>query len=343
MVDTVAAERKEDVSSSAVRVISVVRPRVARAFRSSGSGILLALVLLIVAGSLTSDSFLTRSNFENLAKQMAIVGILGIGMTFVILTGGIDLSVGSILGCVGIVFAVLLKGGMAWPLAATIALAAGAAIGALNGLGVTIGGLPPFIMTLAMMVIARGSVMTYADGKPISVGRPGTEAIAWIDAAKPFGVPAPFLLMLALAAGAGFVLHYTVFGRRVYAVGDNIEAARLSGISTGRVLFAVYAISGLCAALGALILVSRVATGLPRSGETMELDAIAIVVIGGTSLFGGEGGVRGTLIGAAIVGVVSNIMIQLNISLFARPIPLGLIIIGAVLIERHGRGRARGG
>jgi ribose transport system permease protein len=343
VVDTAAAERKERVPASATRLVSVVRPRAARALRGSGSGILLALVLLLVAGTLLSDRFMTMSNMENLSRQIAIVGVLGIGMTFVILTGGIDLSVGSILGCVAVLFAVLLKGGMPWTLAALVGLAAGAAIGALNGLGVTKGALPPFIMTLAMMVIARGTVMTYADGQPISVGTKPAAAIAWLDAGHVFGVPVPFVLLLGVAGLAGFLLHYTPYGRRVYAVGDNVEAARLSGISTGRVLFSVYAISGLCAALGALILVSRVATGLPKSGEFMELDAIAIVVIGGSSLFGGEGGVRGTLIGAAIVGVVANIMNQLHITLHARPIPLGLIILGAVLIERHGRGRARGG
>jgi ribose transport system permease protein len=305
------------------------------------NGILLAFLLLIVLGATQSPHFLTAENFSNVSRQASIAGILGIGMTFVILTAGIDLSVGSILGIVAIAYASMLGGGVPWPIAIGLALAGGAGVGALNGLGITRGGIQPFIMTLAMLVIARGVTLTYSDAKPIRAGAAAAD-IAWIGNGSVVGIPVPFILFMGLAALAWFTLRHTTFGRQVYAVGDNVEAARLSGIPTRRVVFSVYVISGLCAAVSALIVVARLAAAEATQGEGFELDAIAIVVIGGTSLFGGAGGIGGTLVGAGIVAAVNNLLNLLGVPPFSQRIAKGLIILGAVLLERRTRGREEG-
>jgi ribose transport system permease protein len=304
------------------------------------SGILLALIALIIIGALLSDHFFEFDNLVNVSRQTAIVGLLGIGMTFVILTAGIDLSVGSIVGFSAIAFASSMDKGAPWPLAMLIGLAAGALAGAINGLGITKGRLQPFIMTLGMLVIARGVTMTYADGKPISLGERG-ESFEWLGTGEWLRLPVPVWILAVFATVAAVVLRYTQFGRHVYAVGDNLEAAQLSGINTNRVIFAVYVISGFCAAMTALIIVSRLTAGEPSQGTGFELDAIAIVVIGGTSLFGGEGGIGGTLIGAAIVAVIANLLNLLGVSPFSQQIVKGLIILGAVLLERQTAGRRR--
>ena len=297
-------------------------------------GILLALLILLVIGAALSPHFLTPANLSNVARNTSIVGVLGVGMTFVILTRGIDLSVGSMLGFSAIVFALLMGSGVPWPLATLLTLVAGGMVGALNGLGITKGRLQPFIMTLGMLVIARGVTMTMVDGKPQSLGAAARE-VAWLGNGTLLGIPVPVLLFAVIAALAWFVLRHTTFGRHVYAVGDNPEAARLSGISTNRVIFSVYIISGVCAATAALIEVTRLATGVPSQGTGAELDAIAIVVIGGTSLFGGEGGVGGTLVGAAIIAAVNNLLNLLGVSPFSQQIVKGLIILGAVFLERR--------
>jgi ribose/xylose/arabinose/galactoside ABC-type transport system permease subunit len=315
------------------------RQRAGRLLR--GSGILLAFVVLIVLGALQSEHFLTFDNFSNVARQASIAGILGIGMTFVILTAGIDLSVGSILGIVAIGYASILANGMPWPLAIVIALGFGAFVGSINGLGITRGGIQPFIMTLGMLVIARGVTLTYSDAKPIRVGEAAAD-IAWIGTGTMLGLPVPFVLFMGIAGLAWFTLKYTTFGRQVYAVGDNLEAARLSGIPTRRVIFSVYVISGICAAVSALIVVARLGAAEATQGEGFELDAIAIVVIGGTSLFGGSGGIGGTVVGAGIVAVVNNLLNLLGVPPFSQRIAKGLIILGAVLLERRTRGQEEG-
>lgn len=306
-----------------------------------GRGILLALIILVGVGAVLSPNFLTPSNLANVSRQGSIVGILGIGMTFVILTAGIDLSVGSILGLVAISFATVLAGGVPWPLAIILAVLIGGGVGAINGLGITRGGIQPFVMTLGMLVITRGVTLTISDGKPIRAGDDAA-SIAWIGSGDLLGIPVPLLLFGAIAAASWFVLRATPFGRSVYAVGDNAEAARLSGIATGRVIFGAYVISGLCAAVAALIVVSRLAAAEPTQGTGFELDAIAIVVIGGTSLFGGEGGIGGTVIGAAVVAVMNNLLNLLGVSPFSQQIVKGLIILGAVFLERRTRTREGG-
>ena len=184
------------------------------------------------------------------------------------------------------------------------------------------------------LVAARGVSLTMSEGQPISIRESMGDSFKWLGGGDLLGIPVPVWLLLGIAGVASFILHYTPFGRQVYAVGDNEEAARLSGINVGRVTFLVYVISGLMAAVSSLILVSRLTTGHPDQGNGFELDAIAIVVIGGTSLFGGEGSIRGTLIGAAIVAVLANLLNLLGVSPFTQQIVKGLIIVGAVLFER---------
>lgn len=307
--------------------------------RLHSSGMVLALALLVVIGALLSPHFLTTGNLLNVSRQMAIVGIVGIGMTFVILTAGIDLSVGSIVGFSAIAAASLLSSGLPWPLACLLALLAGSVVGGLNGLGITLGGIQPFIMTLAMLVIARGVTMTYSSGQPISIREVAAD-VAWIGTGELAGLPVPVWILGVVAAVSLFVLRLTPFGWHVYAVGGNLEAARRSGLATRRTIFLVYVISGLCSAIAALIIVSRLTAGEPSQGTGMELDAIAIVVIGGTSLFGGLGGVGGTLVGAAIIAVMANLLNLLGVSPFSQQIVKGLIILVAVLVEgRTRRGR----
>jgi ribose/xylose/arabinose/galactoside ABC-type transport system permease subunit len=317
---------------SSPTLLTTNRQRIWRIARESG--ILGALIILVVVGAIISPHFIKGTNLINVIRQVAIVGILGVGMTFVILTSGIDLSVGAIVGFVAVITASILKGGAPWPLAVIAGLIAGGVVGAINGFGITKGNLQPFIMTLAMMVIVRGVTMTYSQGQPIGIGS-AADSFSWLGAGNFLGIPVPVWLLLGIAVLAGFTLTFTPFGRQIYAVGDNAEAARLSGINTHLVTFWVYVISGVLAAVSALILVSRLTTGEPTQGTGFELDAIAIVVIGGTSLFGGEGGVRGTLIGAAIIAVLANLLNLVGVSPFSQQIVKGLIILGAVLLERR--------
>ena len=299
------------------------------------SGILGALIILVVVGAIISPHFLKIENLINVSRQIAIAGILGVGMTFVILTSGIDLSVGAIVGIVSVISAGMMRDTIPWPVAAITGLIAGGFFGALNGFGITRGNLQPFIMTLGMMVIARGVSMTISEGQPISIREATAGSFDWLGKGDFLGIPVPVWLFLIITILSALVLTYTPFGRQIYAVGDNAEAARLSGINVNRITFSVYVISGVLAAVSALILVSRLNTGHPDQGTGFELDAIAIVVIGGTSLFGGEGGVRGTLIGAAIVAVLANLLNLVGVSPFSQQIVKGLIIIGAVLLERR--------
>ena len=296
------------------------------------SGLVWAFVLLCVVASLISPSFLNSFNLINVIRQVALFGIVSVGLTFVILTRGIDLSVGAIVGVASVSTALLLAKGVPIAFTMVLALAIGAALGALNGLGTVLGRMPPFIMTLGMMVMARGLAMTLANGQPISLG-PVAAQFAWLGAGSLLHVPVPVWCFALVSLVAFVVLRYTPFGRNIYAVGSNPEAARLSGIPVGGTIFAVYVISGLLSAVTALIYVSRLTVGEPTAGTGLELEAIAITVIGGTSLFGGEGGVVGTVIGAAILAVIANILNLTGVEPFTQQIVKGAIIICAVLLE----------
>ena len=299
-------------------------------------GLFWVLVALCAVAIYLSPSFLQVGNLMNVGRQIALFGIVSIGMTFVILTRGIDLSVGSIVGVVAVSSAMLLSSGTAIPVVIFLALLMGAALGALNGLGVVFCQMPPFIMTLGTLVMGRGIAMTIANGEPQTLGE-ATDAFYFLGGGFLLGVPVPIWIFAGVALIAFVVLRSTSFGRQVYAVGSNAEAARLAGIKVGAVLMSVYVVSGVLASLTALITISRLTVGEPTAGTNLELEAIAIVVIGGTSLFGGEGTVIGTVIGAAIIAVIANILNLLGISPFTQQIVKGAIIIAAVMFEvyRH--------
>uniref|UniRef100_UPI00406CCD5E ribose ABC transporter permease n=1 Tax=Ureibacillus sp. FSL K6-3587 TaxID=2954681 RepID=UPI00406CCD5E len=296
-------------------------------------GPLIGLILLIIVVSIMNPSFLTISNIFNVLRQVSISAIIAFGMTFVILTGGIDLSVGSTLALTGAVAASLLAGGTDPIVSMAVALILGLVLGAFNGVIITKGKVAPFIATLATMTIYRGLTLVYTNGKPIS-GLGDHASFQLFGKGYFLGVPIPVITTIVSFAILAFILHKTTFGRRVYAVGGNEEAAKLSGINADRVKIAVYAISGFLAALSALILTSRLNSAQPTAGESYELDAIAAVVLGGTSLNGGKGWIFGTLIGALIIGVLNNGMNLIGVSSFWQQVVKGIVILLAVLLDR---------
>jgi ribose transport system permease protein len=303
---------------------------------AQGLGLLWILVGLCAVAVYLSPSFIQVGNLLNVGRQMALFGIVSVGMTFVILTKGIDLSVGSVVGVVAVSTAMMMASGLPIPVVVVTSLVMGALCGLFNGVGVVSFNMPPFIMTLGTLVMGRGIAMTIANGEPQTLGS-ATDAFAFLGGGFLFGIPVPIWIFAVVAGGAFVVLRFTAFGRRVYAVGSNAEAARLVGINVGGTLLWVYVISGVLAALTALIYVSRLTVGEPTAGVNLELDAIAITVIGGTSLFGGTGSIGGTVIGAAIIVVIANILNLIGISPFTQQIVKGAIIIAAVMLEsrRH--------
>lgn len=302
------------------------------------SGLIWVLLVMCAVAALVSDAFLNPFNLINVLRQIALFGIVSIGMTFVILTAGIDLSIGSIVAVVAVSSALMLDAGVPIPLVIAAGLAVGVSIGAINGAGIILGGIPPFIMTLGTMVMGRGFAMTISDGHPIHF-RDVAERFSWLGQGHALGIPVPVWIFACVATAATIILRYTALGRNIYAVGSNAEAARLAGISVGRTIFAVYLISGFLSGLTALIFISRLTVGEPVAGMGLELEAIAITVIGGTSLFGGEGRVSGTILGAAIIAVLANILNLFGVSPFTQQIVKGAIIIAAVLFEMMRRRR----
>jgi ribose transport system permease protein len=302
------------------------------------SGLVWVLLAMVVVATMVNQAFISPFNLVNVMRQMALFGIVSIGMTMVILTAGIDLSVGSIVAVAAVICAGLLDSGAPIPLVVLTGLAVGAFCGAINGAGVTLGKIPPFIMTLGMMVVARGSAMTISGGHPVHF-REAAASFSWLGQGIMFGIPVPVWVFALVAFVAWFVLRYTGFGRNLYAVGSNPEAARLSGINVRLTIFLVYVISGFLAGLTALIFISRLTVGEPVVATGLELEAIAITVIGGTSLFGGEGTIIGTILGAAIITVLANMLNLFGVSPFTQQIVKGVIIVAAVLFEMHRRNR----
>jgi ribose/xylose/arabinose/galactoside ABC-type transport system permease subunit len=302
------------------------------------SGLIWVLLLMIIVAVIYKPTFINPSNLVSVARQTALFGIVAIGMTMVILTAGIDLSVGSIVAVAGVVCATMLDAGMPIWSVVIVGLLIGATLGAINGIVIVIGRVPPFIMTLGMMVIGRGLAMTISGGHPVHF-REAAESFSWLGQGFLLGLPVPVWVFLLVAASAFFVLRYTPFGRNIYAVGSNPEAARLSGINVGATIFGVYLISGFLAGLTALVMISRLTVGEPVLATGLELEAIAMTVIGGTSLFGGEGGVIGTILGAAIVTVLANMLNLFGVSPFTQQIVKGFIIVAAVLFETYRRNR----
>ena len=314
------------------------------AYVRAGAIIAGLLVLLIALNVATHGDFLAPGNVLNILRQIAVNAILATGQTFVIITAGIDLSVGSLIALTGVLMAgVLGANHTVWPamlLAIVVGLGVGGAAGTINALPVVRFGLPPFITTLAMMLMARGLAFMYTNGSPIEIDNtpfnqlgtglllPALGRLVHIP-----GVPVPVVIMLAVVFAASFLLGQTRFGRYVYAIGGNEEAARLSGINVAGVKLGVYIISGALAGLASLLLAARLNSGIPQSGQGYELQSIAAVVVGGTSLMGGRGSIGGTFVGALLIGVLYNIMNLLNVQSYAQEVVLGAVILVAVLLD----------
>ena len=295
-------------------------------------GIAIAFILLCAVLGIADENFLTWDNWVNVLRQTSINGILAIGMTFVILTRGIDLSVGSLLAVSGIVDGSFATGAEASPAIVAIAagVATGSALGAVNGLISARLSVAPFVVTLGMLSVARGLTFIYNDGMPIANLSPG---FRYIGQGMAGGIPVPVIMATATFLLGWFVLCFTTFGRYVYAVGGNEKSAKTSGIRTRLVVFGVYLISGALSALAGLILAAHTTSALPQAGVAYELDAIAAVVIGGTSLSGGVGTLTGTLFGALIIGVINNGLGLLGVSSYYQQVTKGAIIVAAVLLD----------
>ncbi len=308
---------------------------------------LIALLILCIVLSILTDKFFTAENGLNVLRQIAVNICISVGMTLVVLTAGIDLSVGSVLALCSAVTAGLLKNGIEIPagnlwigftlLGAVLAgLLLGFLLGCFNGFAITKFNVPPFVATLAMLTIARGFTMLYTKGHPISnLG----DSFAFIGTGWLFGIPVPVYIAAVVVLVAVFITQKTKIGRYIYAIGGNEQAAKLSGINIKKVKITVYAIAGALAALGGVIVASRLDSAQPNAGISYELDAIAAVVIGGTSLSGGKGSVWGTVMGAIIIGVLNNGLVLLNVSPFWQQVVKGSVILLAVIIDKAGESK----
>ena len=293
----------------------------------------IGLILLIIVVSILNPSFLDLSNLLNLLRQISINGLIAFGMTFIILTGGIDLSVGSILALSSAFIALMITSGVDPIIALIIGVLIGFVLGAVNGLLVTKGNMAPFIATLATMTIFRGLTLVITDGNPIT--NLGDSYLFQLFGKGYFiGIPVPAVTMIIVFVIFLIILQKTTFGRHTYAIGGNEVAAKISGIKVNKIKILIYGISGLMSALAGGILTSRLNSAQPTAGTSYELDAIAAVVLGGTSLTGGKGRIVGTLIGVLIIGVLNNGLNLLGVSSFYQQVVKGVVILIAVLIDR---------
>lgn len=312
---------------------------------------LIFLLLLMLVFAIMEPRFLSSVNLFNVMRQVSITGLLAIGMTFVILTAGIDLSIGSLLAFAGLVAAAVAKGGMedrftvgdetigyGWQLAALAAIAVGLLGGLLQGVAITKLKVPAFVVTLGGMSVFRGAALLFAAGGPISGFQPD---YTWWGQGRIYGVPVPVIIFLVAAVIAHIVLSYTRYGRRVYAVGGNPEAARLAGVNVNFVIASVYVIMGFFAGLGAFVLSARLNSAEAVAGTGYELTVIASVVIGGTSLFGGSGTIFGTVIGTILIGVLLNGLVLMNVNSYIQQIVIGVIIVLAVAFDTFAKSRRK--
>lgn len=296
-------------------------------------GPLLGLIILIVIVTILNPSFIEPLNILNLLRQVSINALIAFGMTFVILTGGIDLSVGSILALSSAVMANFMVSGWDPIIAIILGCLLGGILGAINGLLITKGRMAPFIATLATMTIFRGLTLVYTNGNPIT-GLGNQAAFQFLGRGYLFGIPVPAITMLIVFAILWIILHKTPFGRKTYAIGGNEKASIISGIKVDRIKIMIYALIGLLSALAGAILTSRLNSAQPTAGTSYELDAIAAVVLGGTSLTGGRGRIVGTLIGALIIAILNNGLNLLGVSSFYQMVVKGIVIAIAVLLDR---------
>lgn len=299
--------------------------------RQRESAIFLALVAIMLVITIVAPQFATRGNIYRVSRQISFVAIAALGVFTVILTGGIDLSLGSTIGLSGITCGLAMASGVHPLLAILIGMATGFSVGIINGVLVSYVGITPFIVTLGMLSIARGTIWIITKGWPVENI---DDRILVLGQGDILGIPVPVIIMLVVAVLIHFLMRKTVFGRRVYAIGGNEEATRLSGIDVQRIKCLVYGISGLLASITGIILVARFSSAQTSSGEGWELDAIAAAVIGGTSLAGGAGSIVGVLIGAAIMGVIRNGLVLMRVSAYWQTAIMGLIVILAAVIDR---------
>ncbi|BCS97042.1 ribose ABC transporter permease [Desulfoluna limicola] len=299
---------------------------------------LIALLVMIVIVSLLNPHFFTLANILNILRQTAVNAIIAVGMTLVILTAGIDLSVGSILALAGAVGASLIAREIPLAISVPAALAVGTALGAASGIIIAKGRVQAFIATLVAMTMVRGLTLVYTDGRPISTGFTDTaDAFAFIGTGYLLGIPFPVWLMALTFGAAWYLLNHTRLGRYIYALGGNEEATRLSGINVDRIKITVYAICGFLSAVAGLIITSRLSSAQPTAGAGYELDAIAAVVLGGTSLMGGKGSIMGTLVGALIIGFLNNALNLLDVSSYYQMIAKAVVILLAVLVDTRSK------
>jgi ribose transport system permease protein len=301
-----------------------------RLFRRPEAGILLALIGLMVAISIYQPKFASPINAFLVSRQVAFTAIVALGVFFVILTSGIDLSVGSIVGLSGVTCGMAMAAGLHPVLAVLVGLLTGAAIGAINGIVVAWIGVTPFIVTLGMLGMARGAVLVLTHGDSVQAIPPWFISVGTSNV---FGIPAPLIVLALLAVLSHVVLTYTVFGRRVYAVGGNEEATELSGINVRRIKFLTYVIAGVLSSVTGILFVARFRSAQANAGLGLELDAIAACVIGGTSLMGGHGSVLGLLIGAAVMGVIRNGLVLMEVSAYWQDLIIGAIIVLAAILD----------
>jgi inositol transport system permease protein len=295
-------------------------------------GLLFVILLVGLGLTLTTETFLSVANLTNVARQVSINGILAVGVTFVLLTAGVDLSLGSVVALSGVACATFAHPGdhsVIIPIA--VGLLTGAACGLVNGVLVTRGGVAPFIVTLGMMTIARGLALIVSGGRPVANMSNELTALA----GDFLGIPIPVLFFAGVALAAWFFLRHFRLGRHVYAVGGNEHAARAAGVPVERVKLFAYGLCGLLTGLAGVVLAARITTGQPNAGQAYELDAIAAVVIGGTSLAGGIGTITGTLLGVLLIGVINNGLDLLGVSSYYQAVIKGVIIVGAVWLDRR--------
>ncbi|WP_320823096.1 ribose ABC transporter permease [Reinekea sp.] len=297
---------------------------------------LIALLLLIVVVSFISPNFFSVDNMLNTLRQTSVNAIIAVGMTMVIIAAGIDLSVGAVLALAGAFAASLIAQEVNVVFAVFITLGSGVLLGALSGVIVAKGKVQPFIATLVTMTGLRGVTMVFTDGRPISTGyTENADMFNWLGAGYLFGVPVPIWLMVATFAGGWFFLNHSKTGRYIYALGGNEDATRLSGINVDRVKIIVYSICGFTAALASIIITARLSSAQPTAGLGYELDAIAAVVLGGTSLMGGKGRIMGTLIGALIIGFLNNALNLLDVSSYYQMLAKASVILLAVIADNR--------
>lgn len=299
-------------------------------------GLVFVVLFIVILMSFLSPVFMTKNNIMNVLRQISMNGILAVGMTFVILTGGIDLSVGSVVGITGVICGSFLEKGMNWGLACLLSLAIALLCGVINGYLIAYVGFQPFIATLSTMTIGRGFALAYSDGKPYTIR---DAHFISIGQGSVLGIPVPIILLVLVCLLGLVILNMTTFGRYVFALGGNKSAAKLSGVRTKKMEMMVYVLSSVCACVVGMILAARISSGQPTAGESYEMDAIAATAIGGTSMSGGVGSLSGTILGFVIIGLLSNSMNLMNINSFYQQIVKGLLIIAAVFLDMKSKGK----